>query len=274
MLASNPNLAPILLVAAVLAAAVLIIGGLKRQKVARRRALLAQRFDQATRDAITKDFQLYHRLPSTLRDELDGLIHLFIAEKEFIACGALEEVTPHMQRVIAAQACLLLLRTPHAYYGKLRSILVYPDAYHAPGVDGAVDVRLGESWSSGSVVLSWSSVVGGGRNDEDGQAVVIHEFAHQLDQADGAGDGVPYLESRGAYQAWAGAFQPAFERFSNIASHGKARVIDPYGAENPAEFFAVATETFYEKPKQLQKKFPNVYAQLKQYYGVDPVEWD
>ncbi|WP_018970462.1 zinc-dependent peptidase [Rubritalea marina] len=273
MLGNTINLAPFILVVVVLAAAGLVIRAQQKQKQQRRSRLLEQCFSDTIRAEIAEDFHLYAKLPEKLRDELDGLIHVFLSEKEFVPCGGLDAVSPHMQRVIAAQACLLLLRSPHHFYAKLRSILVYPDAYHAPGADGAVDTRLGESWSNGSVVLSWSSVVGGGRNEHDGHAVVIHEFAHQLDQADGAGDGVPYLESRGAYQAWANAFQPAFERFSQIAAAGKANVIDDYGAENPAEFFAVVTETFYEKPKQLQKKYPKVYQQLKQYYGVDPLEW-
>lgn len=267
------NLPTLLFAAAVLGIAVYVIRSLNGQREKRRKQLLKKRLSPEEREKLAEDFHLYARLPDEIKGELDGLIHVFIEEKNFEACGGLEEVSLHMQRVIAAQACLLLLRTPHQYYRNLRSILLYPDAYKAPGQHGAEDVRLGESWGTGSVVLSWSSVLGGGRNDQDGHDVVIHEFAHQLDQADGAGDGVPYLRSRGAYRSWAAAFQPAFETFSKRVDAGKKTVIDDYGAENPAEFFAVVTETFFEKPQQLKKRYPKVYAQLVDYYGLDPLEW-
>ncbi|MGJ8672188.1 zinc-dependent peptidase [Rubritalea sp.] len=267
------NTSSILFAAAVLVVAIFILRKLGNSRETRRGVLLGKRLTLAEREKLAEDFHLYARLPEALKDELDGLIHVFVEEKNFEACGGLEEVTLHMQRVIAAQACMLLLRTPHHYYRNLRSILLYPDAYRAPGQHGAEDVRLGESWGSGSVVLSWGSVLSGGKNDEDGHDVVIHEFAHQLDQADGAGDGVPYLRSRGAYRSWAAAFQPAFEQFSKQVHAGKRTVIDDYGAENPAEFFAVVTETFFEKPHQLKERYPEVYAQLVDYYGVDPDEW-
>jgi Mlc titration factor MtfA (ptsG expression regulator) len=264
----------ILVAGIVIFLAFLVIRSLNGSRAKRRTELLKKRLTPEEREELGKDFHLYKRLPEDLKDELDGLMHVFIEEKNFEACGGLEEVSLHMQRVIAAQACVLLLRTPHQYYRNLRSILLYPDAYRAPGQHGAEDVRLGESWGTGSVVLSWNSVLGGGRNEHDGHDVVIHEFAHQLDQADGAGDGVPYLRSRGAYRSWAGAFQPAFERFTKRVEAGKQTVIDEYGAENPAEFFAVVTETFFEKPQQLKKRYPEVYAQLVDYYGLDPEKWN
>ena len=200
-------------------------------------------------------------------------MHVFLSEKSFEACGGLERVTGHMQRVIAAQACLLLVNRKHDYYRSLRSILLYPSAYKARGEHGDHDVRLGESWSSGSVVLAWDSVVAGGRNEEDGHHVTLHEFAHQLDQVDGAADGVPELSSNGSYREWSQVFSNAYERFTRKVDHGKRTVIDEYGATNPAEFFAVATETFYEKPEQLREHYPRVYQQLMEYYQVDPLEW-
>ncbi|MFD2158598.1 zinc-dependent peptidase [Rubritalea tangerina] len=263
----------VLFIVVVLGIAFAIIRNLEKRREGRRAALLKRRFSAEEREEIGRDFDLYKRLPDDVRDELDGLAHVFIEEKFFEPCGGLEEVTGHMQRVIACQACLLIVRAPHHDYEKLRSILVYPEAYRAPGQHGAEDVRLGESWGTGSVVLSWGSVVGGGRNSHDGHDVVLHEFAHQLDQADGAGDGVPELESRGAYREWAAVFKPAFDVFQQRVDAGERTVIDDYGAENPAEFFAVVTETFYEKPKQLRKRYPALYAQLVKYYGVDPESW-
>lgn len=263
-----------LFVALVLGVAFLIIRQLEKSRTARRSKLLQTKLSPEARVELGKDFLLYTKLPDDLRDELDGLIHVFIEEKSFEACGGLEAVTLHMQRVIAAQACLLLLRTPHQYYGSLRSILLYPDAYRAPGENGAEDVRLGESWNSGTVILSWSNVLAGGRNPDDGHDVSLHEFSHQLDQDYGSADGLPDLGSSTCYKAWADAFLPAFSTLQKRTHQGKKTVLDSYGAQDPAEFFAVATETFYEKPEKLKKHYPELYSQLSAYYGVDPVTWE
>ncbi|MGB1937258.1 MAG: zinc-dependent peptidase [Akkermansiaceae bacterium] len=239
----------------------------------RRRRWLQLRLSDEERQSIGRDFTIFSKLPDALRDDLEGLMHVFIREKSFEACGGLKQVSIHMQHVIAAQACLLIVNRKHDYYRKLRSILIYPSAYKAGGKDGGHDVRLGESWESGSVVLSWDSVIAGGRNHQDGQHVSLHEFAHQLDQAGGDANGAPELTGSGCYREWSVVFLRAFERFQSRLQKGKKTVIDPYGATNPAEFFAVATETFYEKPKQLREHYPAVYDQLKGYYRVDPLEW-
>ena len=255
---------------------VLISMGFVAQSVlirARRRRLMALRLSDTQRASISRDFTTFARLPDNLRDELEGLMHVFIHEKSFEACGDLELVTEHMQHVIAAQACLLLVNRKHDFYRRLRSILLYPSAYKAENHHGGEDVRLGESWHSGSVILAWESVIAGGRNEEDGHHVTIHEFAHQLDQVNGAADGLPELSSAGSYHEWAMVFGQAFDRFQKKLEKGHRTVIDPYGGTNPAEFFAVATETFYEKPKQLSEHYPQVYQQLKSYYRVDPLQW-
>ncbi|MDG1356988.1 MAG: zinc-dependent peptidase [Akkermansiaceae bacterium] len=239
----------------------------------RRKKWMRMRFSDKDRQAIERDFAVFSRIPSTLRDELEGLMHVFIYEKSFEACGGMESVTKHMQHVIAAQACLLLVNRQHDFYRKLRSVLLYPSAYKARNEHGQQHVRLGESWGSGSVVLAWESVVAGGKNQQDGSHVTLHEFAHQLDQADGAADGVPELAGAGSYRQWSRVFGHAFERFQKKLDQGRRTVIDPYGATNPAEFFAVATETFYEKPKQLSEHYPEVYQELREYYRVDPLKW-
>ena len=239
----------------------------------RRRHLMALRLDDVRRESIAKDFPIFGRLPKDLSDELEGLMHVFMDEKSFEPCGDLESVTDHMRHVISAQACLLLVNRKHDFYRKLRSILIYPTAYRAKNQHGQHDVRLGESWHSGSVVLAWESVIAGGQNQEDGHQVTIHEFAHQLDQADGAADGLPELSTAGCYRQWSLVFNRAFDRFQRRLEKGKRPVIDPYGATNPAEFFAVATETFYEKPEKLQTHYPELYQQLSYYYQVDPLCW-
>jgi Mlc titration factor MtfA (ptsG expression regulator) len=158
-------------------------------------------------------------------------------------------------------------------------VLVYPRAYVAKSKesDGSTvsehdSVRLGESWGGGTIVLSWSSSRHGGVNFQDGQNVVIHEFAHQLDQIDGMADGIPILES-GCYASWAAMLGKEYKRLVHKAMKNQKTVLDHYGATNEAEFFAVASECFFEKPRQMTKKHPELYEALKGYYGLNPVEW-
>lgn len=261
---------PELIVAAVVITGVMLgVVLLNRSRKRRREALLTSRFSEQQREELREDFVIFRLLPEEMRERLEGLVHLFMAEKGFEPCGGIEEVTPRMQRLIAAQACLLIVGRPSAWYETLRTILVYPEAFTSE--EGGA--RLGESWSSGSVVLSWASVVSGAENAEDGHDVSIHEFAHQLDQQNGVAVGLPELSSRGAYLHWGKVFSSSFEKFTKRVEKGKKTVIDRYGATNPAEFFAVATETFFEKPKQLEKRYPDLYQTLKAYYNLDPLHW-
>jgi Mlc titration factor MtfA (ptsG expression regulator) len=231
---------------------------------------------------LAENVRFYAALPARQKKRLHGYMHVFLVEKRFEACGDLEEITEEMQVTIAAQACLLLLNGRNGCYEHLQSILLYPDAYMQKGdrhtgdgiyEEGGDSVLLGESWGSGSVVLSWASVLSGGRNDEDGQNVVIHEFAHQLDQAGGSADGAPALADSSRYVSWSRTMQKAFKDHVERTDDGKRTVIDKYGATNPAEFFAVSTETFFEKPEGLKKRYPGVYRELKAFYQLDPIHW-
>ena len=243
---------------------------LESSKKKRQQELLNQRLNDEERKELSADFKIFAKLPIEIRDRLEGQIHLFIDSKSFEPCGGIEEVTLHMQRVIAAQACLLVVNRSLSAYKSLRNILIYPNAFG----DDSGTVRLGESWNSGTVILSWESVLSGGRNTKDGHDVSIHEFTHQLDQANDAGVGLPYLESTDAYREWSNVFSTAFEKFCNKLNKSQKTVIDSYGGTNPAEFFAVVTETFIEKPKQLKARYPELYDLLKKYYGLDPIEWN
>lgn len=199
--------------------------------------------------------------------QLGGLMHVFLGTKKFEGCGGLQ-LTEEMKVTVAAQACMLLLGRNVEIYPKLKTILLYPHTY----TDGTT-ARLGESWNTGVVVLSWNSVVGGARNFADGHNVTFHEFAHQLDQESGAADGAPILEEASAYQTWARVFTTEYSDLVEKTEHGRKDVMDDYGATNPAEFFAVATETFFEKPRQMKNKHPELYQKLRTYYKVDPMEW-
>lgn len=246
---------------------------------ARRKRLLATTFSREWKDIVQKNVPLYNRLPDSLKQQLHGLVHVFLAEKDFEGCGGLE-ITEEIKVTIAAQACMLLLNRKATYFPKLRTILVYPHTYVARTIssngtmiiDGQ-SVRLGESWQNGPVVLSWDSVTGGTMNVTDARNVVLHEFAHQLDQEDGAADGAPILEHRSRYAAWARVLSTEYEALQKKKEKHRRSVMNKYGATNPAEFFAVVTETFFEKPKQMKKRRPELYDELRDYYKLDPVEW-
>ncbi|MCW1883725.1 zinc-dependent peptidase [Luteolibacter flavescens] len=235
--------------------------------------LRTRRLDARQRAILIEAFPLWEEIPEDIRADTEGWMHVFLTEMNFEPCGGLTEVTEEMRLAIAAPACLLISRRPQDYYERLRSILVYPDAFTVKDEWGMEDIRLGESWGHGSVVLSWQTVKQGDLNPEDGLNVVLHEFAHQLDQADGAGDGVPELDEPEDYGRWSEAFLPAYDAFCERVNAGKRSVLDDYGAENPAEFFAVATETFFERSKGLKREEPEIYAELVKFYGMDPGEW-
>jgi MtfA peptidase len=224
-----------------------------------------------------RNVPIYSRLSELDKSELRGLIQVFLAEKVFEGCGGLE-ITDEIKVTIAAQACLLLLRRETDVYPKLITILVYPSAYvsNMPqhSLQGIVTEgpqgRLGEAWTSGVVVLSWDDVKQGASDVRDGHNVVFHEFAHQLDTEDGSADGAPILPGRNLYSAWARVLGEEYQELQKAAETGKKSVLDTYGATEPAEFFAVATEAFFERPVQLKKKHPELYEELKMYYNQDP----
>lgn len=223
---------------------------------------------------------LYGRLTEGLRMRLRERMQLFIGAVRFEGCGGLEMVD-EMVLTVSAQACLLVLQREGTPYPNLRVVYLYPSTFSSvvrqedeSGIvtEGEVH-RLGESWGTGSVVLAWDAVEHGARNMADAGNVTIHEFAHQLDHEDGPTDGAPSLPNRAAYRSWARVFEENYVDFLEMVEQGKENVLDAYGATNPAEFFAVATEAFFEKSRQLLKHRPDLYEQLRNYYGLNPVEW-
>lgn len=268
----------IALVVAALSAVVYVLSVALRQR--RRKRLMHQPFPPEWQNILENNVALYRYLPNQLREQLHKDINVFLAEKEFEGCGGLS-VTDEMKVTIAAEACLLLLNRKPSFFPNLHSILIYPHPYDAPayqhvgGGNYAEDVhtRAGESWTGGDLVLAWDSVRAGSRNGRDGHNVVLHEFAHQLDQLDGSADGAPPLELPSRYRQWARILNYEYQRLRSDLDHNRTPDLDPYGATNPAEFFAVATESFFEKPRQMQKNQPELYAELKDYYKLDPGTW-
>jgi MtfA peptidase len=243
----------------------------------RRDRIRRQPFPPAWQAIIERNVPMYARLPAEDQAELRAKVLVFLAEKNFEGAGGLE-MTDEIRVTIAAQACILLLRLDDDdYYPLLKSIVVYPSAYRVPReqreggiVHEGQAIHLGESWQHGAVVLSWNSARRGAADARDGQNVILHEFAHQLDQEDGAADGTPELERWAFYAPWARVLSEHYLALRKSASRGGKTVLDKYGATNEAEFFAVATEAFFERPTLLQARHPELYEELARYFGQDP----
>lgn len=245
-----------------------------------RRRVLAKPFPEAWRKILKQRMPYFRALPADLQLQLKKHIQVFIAEKVFIGCDGLQ-VTDEMRVTIAAQACLLLLNRPNHYYPELKSILIYPAAFivESEQTDAAGLVReerrvlSGESWGQGKVILSWQDTLAGAADPHDGHNVVIHEFAHQLDQEQGPTQGAPVLSRSSDYQQWSTVMQQAFNELQVKVAQGLPVLLDPYGATNPAEFFAVLTEIFFERPAELSTQHPDLYQLLSRFYRLNPLSW-
>ncbi|GFE57188.1 zinc-dependent peptidase [Geobacter sp. AOG1] len=246
----------------------------------RRKRLRSQPFPHDWERILEREVPIYDSLPTADRQELKGHIQVFLAEKQFEGAGGLS-MTDAIRVIIAAQACLLLLHRETDYYPGLSSIVVYPDEYLAPFeemdesgvVTTGTDRRSGESWEQGTLVLSWEDVQMAGVDGEGAYNVVLHEFAHQLDAEDGITDAAPFFPRRAVRKHWQRTLEAEYERLKKEVDRGGILVLDPYGAESPAEFFAVATEAFFENPGGLKEHHLALYEELSRYYRQDPAAW-
>jgi Mlc titration factor MtfA (ptsG expression regulator) len=246
----------------------------------RLRRALAAPFPEEWAGLLEGNIQVYRQLPGPLRQQLRRLIKQFLHQVHFTGAGGLE-ITDEIRVTIAAEACMLILNRPTGVYPGLRYIIVYPTTFVVEREDydeaGVVELGahelLGESWEEGKVILAWDSVLHGSRNFVDGQNVVLHEFAHQLDAEFGGHDGAPLLGGDSSYSNWAAILSEEFEELQERSRRGRRSLLDEYGATHPAEFFAVATETFFEKPRQMAKHHAELFAALQDFYRVDPREW-
>ncbi|WP_020676802.1 zinc-dependent peptidase [Geopsychrobacter electrodiphilus] len=229
---------------------------------------------------LRKNVVHYGMLDDAGRAELRALILVLLEEKNWEGCGGLD-LTDEIRITIAAQACLLLLGLPHDYYRNVESILVYPSTVvipeHTPGVFERVSAPvatavpiLGQAIAGGAVILVWDAVKRGARHPEQGHNVVYHEFAHKLDMLDGAADGTPPLADRKQLDEWVAVCSREFQRLKILTEKGQRSFLDAYGASNEAEFFAVATEEFFDRPLALIEHAPDLYQVLGAYYRQDP----
>ncbi len=266
----------IVLILILLAAVVLAVRHMSKRWA--RRKLFSTELQDHQRAIVAKQVPLVQKLPADLRTKLEGNINAFLDQVELIGCNGLE-VTEEMRLSIAAQACLLVVNND-AWYTHLRTVLVYPGAFKSKQIqhDGYVvteveTVRLGESWARGPVVLSWEHSEQGAIDGEDGHNVVLHEFAHQLDDLSGHTDGAPLLGKGHSFAEWERVFVEAYERHVHEVDTRRETVINAYGAESHVEFFAVAVEVFFEKPAALKREEPEVYDQLSELFRLDPAAW-
>jgi MtfA peptidase len=254
----------------------------------RRRRVRSLPFPAEWREILRRRVPYFRQLPADLQLQLKKHIQVFLSEKSFIGCNGLV-VTDEMRVTIAAQACLLILNRKTGYYPNLRQILLYPGAFivdrlQANGAGVLQDQRhalAGESWSQGQVILSWEDALEGATVLGDGRNVVIHEFAHQLDQEKGHANGAPPAATREQGERWSRVLGEEFATLQEYARTGQRTcqrtcqdlLFSHYGATNPAEFFAVISEVFFDQPQRFALEHPALYVELAGFYRVNPLSW-
>ena len=228
---------------------------------------------------MSRSVSFWPQLNSEERQKLKDDVQVFVAEKRWESTGELE-LTDQVKVTIAGAACVLLLGLDYDLYRNVKTVLVYASDYEAtwekpvPGDVTPEDPvpRLGEAHYRGPVLLSWDSVRYGVRHPKDGHNLVYHEFAHKLDMVDGLIDGTPPLAGGKGCVDWAEVMTCEYEKLCDRVDRGRATLLDSYGATDAAEFFAVATEVFFEKPAQMRQVHPSLYAALCGFYKQDPAE--
>jgi Mlc titration factor MtfA (ptsG expression regulator) len=262
--------------AAVAVLAWLIGAPLLRER--RRRAAMARPLPPALRAHVERNLPLRARLPAPLVARHDALVGAFLDEKEFVGCDGLE-ITDEIRATIAAYACLLVLGR-RGHYDSLHSVLVYPTGFwvedEVEDDSGVVERRRrdlsGEAWEASRIILSWEDVLEATHRPGEGYNVAVHEFAHHL-EVEGLGlASVDGVRPR-SLEAWSADLSDEYEALAAAVDRGEDTLLDPYGAEDPTEFFAVATEEFYDRPVELRAAHPRLYALLVEFYGIDPAAW-
>ena len=246
----------------------------------RRARVRRQPFPAAWREVLRRRMPAFARLPADVQLQLKKHAQVLLTEKPFIGCAGLQ-VTDEMRVLVAVQAALLLLNRRAGYFRNLRQVLIYPGAFvvnrQASDAAGLAHktrrVLTGESWQQGQLILSWGDVLAGAADPRDGHNVVIHEFAHQLDQETGLANGAPSLVGRDRHTRWAQVMAHEYTWLKERLARGETGLIDAYGATDPAEFFAVISEVFFERPHEFAALRPALYAELALFYRVSPLQW-
>ena len=242
----------------------------------RRQSLLANAWPETWALHLNRNVRLTWNLTDSQRHGLQNRIKIFVAEKHWEGCEGLV-VTEEMKVTVAANACLMLLGVEDFYFDNVNTILMYPQVFSrrqdAGHSTGGVEHRSGEAWQGGPIVLSWRDVLHGGRNEDDGRNVTIHEFAHALDGLDGEMGGNIAFDSDEDAAQWARVVDSEYAHLVDAAQTHRQTLLDHYGATNQAEFFAVATETFFEWPVELEHEHAQLFSLLQKYYRINPIPW-
>jgi MtfA peptidase len=246
----------------------------------RRRRIVAEPFPSAWQKILEENVGHYRLLSAEDQQRLRAAVQIIIAEKQWEGCRGVQ-VTDEMRVVIAALASILILRMPGYYFDQVYTILIYPEEYVVPEEAPLVgDValhreseRLGEAHKRGPVIVSWADVQAAAAEPGHGENLVFHEFAHRLDELNGAFDGTPRLASRSLRERWATVMDREYQRLIRATQRGRRTLLDPYGATDPAEFFAVATECFFDAPREMRQNLPELYTLFRDYYQQDPAAW-
>ena len=244
-------------------------------KQRRRRKILSQPWPEEWSLHLNRNVRLSWGLSEQETTRLQQRIKVFNSEKHWEGVRGLE-LTEEIQVTISAQACLMLLGVEDYYFDNVHSIIVFPKAFQREHTAGGI-VRethhSGEAWQGGPIVLSWRDVLRGGRNEDDGHNLVVHEFAHALDGLDGEmGGNLMFQDSQDAKQ-WDRVVDAEYEELCQAQRQGYRTLLNHYGATNKAEFFAVVSETFFEQPFDLREQKNEMFQLLTNYYRVDPTNW-
>lgn len=246
----------------------------------RRRNLLAGLFPEAWLTTLQDEVGHYGLLTDADQKKLRDGVQIMLAEKDWEGCRGLD-LTDDKRVTIAALAAILILGLDDFYFDNVLTILVYPNEYvvkeeRAIGGGATMEAdsdRLGEAHGRGPVILSWAEIRQNALGPGYGQNLVFHEFAHQLDMLNGVFDGTPNLPTGELAQRWAQIMDKEYRRLQHADRRGRDTLLDPYGATDPAEFFAVATECFFDAPRAMQREYPTLYELFRDYYRQDPATW-
>jgi Mlc titration factor MtfA (ptsG expression regulator) len=242
----------------------------------RRREILSQPFPKEWLEFLGNNVPHYSLLSGKEKAKLRDAVQILIAEKHWEGCRGLE-VTDEMKVTIAGQACLLTLGMRKNYFPRVKTILIYPGGFRVPQDHHATDFLeeetmpvLGVAWHRGPVILSWDDIVNRANASGTAGNLVIHEFAHQLDMQGGPADGTPSLPNRKLQDKWRKVMKTEFERLTEESKEGRPTLLDRYGSATEVEFFAVASECFFEQPVEMKRQHPELYRILRRYYQQDP----
>jgi len=241
----------------------------------RRKKTLAALWPESWSLHLNRNVRLSWELAEHESHRLRQIVKIIVAEKNWEGCEGLS-VTEEMKVTIAAQAALLLLGVKDFYFDNVSSILVFPKAFLRQVTDGVIakdSHRAGEAWQGGPIILSWRDTLTGGRNENDGRNLVIHEFAHALDGLDGEMGGNVMFDDQATSARWQQVVAEEYDELVRCKQQGITTLLDHYGATNQAEFFAVSCETFFEQPRKLKLKHQQLFELLATYFRVDPRRW-